>query len=74
MVEIEKKHYEEIKATEDDCSLKDFIKRNHKEYERGCAYYEYTDREEIIDLEVLLMNKVSPKLYTMEHFLIASIY
>lgn len=62
MEEVED-NYEKIDVTKD-CSLRNFIediKKFENPYERGCSYYELTDKEVDIDSgkEVMLMNKVS---------------
>ena len=66
MVKVEE-HYETINITEDS-SLRKFIEeKHHKNYDRGCAYYELTDKEEDIDSgkEVILMNNVRIILYNL---------
>lgn len=59
MEEVEE-DYEVIPVTED-CSLRSFIEGKNKEYDRGCAYYEHTDKKENIDgsKQVILMDEVS---------------
>ena len=54
-------HYEVIDVAENN-SLRNFIDeiKGAKSYDRGCAYYELTDKEEDIDSgkEVMFMDKV----------------
>ena len=59
MMEVD--HYYEMISVTEDCTLRNLIKGKGKEYDRGCAYYEYIDKDYDIDFnnEVLLMNEVS---------------
>ena len=65
MAEVED-HYEVLNVAED-CSLRNFIENNKGlfSYDKGCSYYELTDKEVDIDSskEVILMDKVSSKLW-----------
>lgn len=53
----------EVMDVAEGCSLRDFVEKRKggNSYERGCAYYELTDKEEDIDSgkKVILMKKVS---------------